>query len=294
MRVLILGSQGQLGQALIGARWSPEAEILAYGRTLVDITSPEAVERVFSTIRPAVVVNAAAYTAVDRAEVDQERAFAVNSTGPRLLAEACNRYGAAIVHISTDYVFDGAKTGPYVEIDPTSPLGVYGRSKLAGEVAVRDACDRHVILRTAWVYSPFGSNFVKTMLRLAEEHAEVRVVMDQIGSPTSAKDLAACIALMVPSIAVGTAKYGTYHASNAGEASWHAVAENIFSDLKRRNGRTVKLVGITTSEYPTLAQRPKNSRLDCSLLHKNFGIEFRAWQDALKDVLSDLHYKGLP
>jgi dTDP-4-dehydrorhamnose reductase len=289
--VLIAGSRGQLGLELSRARWPENWKIAGIDLDDVDIADAASVSRAFAEHRPSVVINAAAYTAVDRAESEPERAFAVNQGGARNLAEACAVDDIPLIHVSTDYVFDGTKPEPYVESDATAPLGVYGRSKLEGEIAVRTALDRHLILRTSWLYSAFGNNFVKTMLRLSER-GEVRVVADQVGTPTSAVDLATVIVRLTSAALSGNATWSTYHAANSGWTSWHGFAQRIFDDLRRRSGREVELKAITTADYPTPASRPANSRLDCSLLQRSFGIAMRHWEEALEDVLDELAEAG--
>jgi dTDP-4-dehydrorhamnose reductase len=288
MKILILGSNGQLGRELQRAAWPQPAVLLPYDLDRVDIAVPGAAAALIDEHRPDLAVNAAAYTAVDKAESEPDAAFAANARAPGYLAQACAPRAIPLVHISTDYVFDGTKEAPYVESDSTGPLSVYGRSKRDGEAAVRDSLPRHLILRTSWVYSVFGGNFVKTMLRLGAERSQLRVVADQTGAPTAACDLAGWIAQMAPAAVSGRAPYGTYHACNGGETSWCGFAEAIFADVKQRTGRSVAVTPIATAEYPTPARRPINSRLDCSLLQQEFGIVPRPWQEALQDVLDEL------
>jgi dTDP-4-dehydrorhamnose reductase len=289
MRILVVGSYGQLGQELMRARWPDGVDVAGSDRDTVDISVDGAAEAIVMETSADIVINCAAYTAVDKAETDAAAAYAANSEAPRLLARACQRRHIPIIHISTDYVFDGTKQSPYVEDDPVAPLGVYGISKWEGEQAVRHACKRHLILRTAWLYSAFGQNFVKTMLRLAAERPEVRVVVDQTGSPTSAADLAAVISSLVAPAVSGRATYGTYHAANGGAATWYDFASAILTDYRHRTGRSVNVIPIPTSSYPTPARRPGNSRLDCGRLQRNFGVIFRPWQEALVDVLNEIY-----
>jgi dTDP-4-dehydrorhamnose reductase len=288
MKVLILGSEGQLGRELRRASWPEATLLLPYDIDRVDIGQAGAAAALIEKERPALVVNAAAYTAVDRAETEPDAAFAANARGPRYLAQVCAAQAIPLIHISTDYVFDGTKDGAYVESDLTAPLGVYGRSKRDGEVAVRETLGRHLILRTSWVYSVFGGNFVKTMLRLGGERSELRIVADQVGAPTAARDLADWIVRIAPAAMSGDAAFGTYHACNDGATSWCGFAEAIFADLQQRTGRSVAVIPIATADYPTPARRPANSRLDCGLLRRNFGIVPRPWQAALQDVLDEL------
>ncbi|NRG18534.1 dTDP-4-dehydrorhamnose reductase [Rhizobiales bacterium] len=292
MDVLLTGAGGQLGFEVAARARDSGLEIAAFAHGDLDIADRAAVDRAVASTRPKIIVNAAAYTAVDKAEADLDAAYAANRDGPAYLAAAAQRCGAAIIHVSTDYVFDGTKPAPYVETDPVAPLGVYGASKLAGEEAVRKACDRHVILRTAWVYGAKGHNFVKTMLRLGSERDVLRVVDDQIGSPTSAADLAQVIVAISRRLcldAVSPACYGTFHAAGSGETSWHGFAREIFRQAEGRGLRIPKLEAIPSSQFPTPAARPANSRLDCAKLAKVHGIRFRSWQDALAEVMASLN-----
>lgn len=289
-RVLVVGATGQVGRELTRARWPETLRPVQLDRMGLDVTDPERVRRVIAEQAPAVVINATAYTAVDKAESDAETAFAVNRDGPRALAEACAATGAALIHISTDYVFDGSKDGAWVESDPVQPLGVYGASKAAGEDAVRAALpDAHVILRTAWVYSPFGGNFVKTMLRVGAERDTLRVVADQHGCPTAAGDIARTMIALADGIAGGRRDgFGTFHYAGAGPTTWHAFACAIF-ELAARHGHKVPQVdAITTAEYPTPTARPANSMLDCTAIERTWGIAPRPWRDALAEVVDEL------
>ncbi|MGQ3031182.1 MAG: dTDP-4-dehydrorhamnose reductase, partial [Ferrovibrionaceae bacterium] len=246
---------------------------------------PETATAVVAAMKPGVVVNAAAYTAVDKAESDADQAFLVNRDGPAALARAAAAVGAPLIHVSTDYVFDGTKDGAYTEDDPVAPVSVYGRSKEAGERAVREAAERHVILRTAWVYSPFGNNFVKTMLRLGAEREELRVVADQRGCPTAAADIAAAIVRL----AGADHGWGTYHYSGAGPTTWHGFAEAIFAGAAARGAKVpARVTAIGTADYPTPAVRPANSVLDCSRIDRVHGIVARNWREALEDCLDAL------
>jgi dTDP-4-dehydrorhamnose reductase len=293
MKLLVLGAGGQVGRELCRLAWPAGYRLAAFDRDRVDITEREPVFAAVARERPDIVVNAAAYTAVDRAESEPEQAWAVNCTGPANLAAACSDAGIPLVHISTDYVFDGGKAGPYREDDPVSPLGVYGASKEAGDRAVREALAQHVILRTAWVYSAHGHNFVKTMLRLAVDRPVLRVVADQQGSPTGAPDIAAAIATVVQRIADGNTSWGTYHFTGAGAVTWHGFAEAIFELAAQWNanwrGRPPRVEAITTADYPTPARRPANSVLDCTRIGEAFGIVPRPWRAALAEVIAELH-----
>jgi dTDP-4-dehydrorhamnose reductase len=294
MKLLIFGAGGQLGRELCRAAWPADDRLAAVDRDAGDIASYTSVAVAMARERPDLVINAAAYTAVDRAEIkDPDIAWAANCTGPANLAAACREAAAPLIHVSTDYVFDGSKTGPYAEDDPVNPLGVYGRSKEAGERAVRAALAEHVILRTAWLYSAHGHNFVKTMLRLADERRSVlRVVADQVGSPTSAADIAGAIAAIVQRIKAGGARWGTYHFAGAGAVSWHGFAEAIFALAAPWRGGPPPVEAITTAEYPTPARRPANSVLDCRRIGEAYGIAPRPWRDALAPVVRELYDGG--
>ncbi|HEV2335562.1 MAG TPA: dTDP-4-dehydrorhamnose reductase [Stellaceae bacterium] len=288
MKLLVLGGDGQVGSELRRRAWPAGYRVTAFDHGDLDITVPGAVAATVARERPDIVVNAAAYTAVDRAESEPEIVWAANCAGPANLAAACHEAAIPLVHISTDYVFDGEKAGPYVEDDPVHPLGVYGKSKEAGDRAVRAALPRHVILRTAWVYSAHRHNFVKTMLRLAEEHPRLRVVADQVGSPTSAADLAAAIGAIVRELEAGTSLWGTYHFAGGGAVSWHGFAEAIFELAAPWRGAPPVVEAITTADYPTAARRPKNSVLDCRRISDAFGIVPRPWREALAEVIAEL------
>lgn len=298
MKVLVLGAAGQIGRELRRYRWPADTRVAAFDRLGLDIARREAVFATIAGERPDLVVNAAAYTAVDRAESERDAAWAANCAGPGHIAAACRDAGIPLIHISTDYVFDGTKLGPYREDDPVNPLGVYGASKEAGERAVREALREHVILRTAWVYSAHGDNFVKTMLRLAAglqpaglsrgEHPALRVVADRTGSPTGAADIAGAIALLARCAANGNARWGTYHFAGAGTATWHGFAEAIFDLASGWRGPPPRVEAITTADYPTPARRPANSVLDCSRIGAAFGIKPRPWRAALAEVIAEL------
>lgn len=289
--VLVIGRNGQVGRALCAIAPGGGLRFEGVGRDELDITREAEVAREIARRRPRVVVNAAAYTAVDRAESEPERAFAVNAEGAGAIARACRAAGAALFHISTDYVFDGGKQGAYVEDDPVAPASVYGRSKAAGEDAVRAACPEHVILRTAWVFSAERGNFVKTMLRLATERAEIRVVDDQRGSPTAADGIAAALATMARRGLEGGMDrlWGTYHYAGGEAVTWFGFARAIFAAREAATGAPPpRLVPITTAEYPTPARRPANSVLDCRRIGAAFGIAPCDWRGALGQVVARL------
>jgi dTDP-4-dehydrorhamnose reductase len=293
MRILVFGAGGQLGVALLRAPTVANLRVIGVTRAEADLTDAAAVAAVLTECQPDAVINAGAYTAVDRAEAEPERAYAVNATGPEILGRTAARLNIPVVHVSTDYVFDGTAARPYREDDPTAPLGVYGASKRAGEVALSTQQPAHVIVRTAWVFGQHGHNFVKTMQRLGQERPEVRVVADQRGTPTAAVDLAAVLLEVAQRLARAPvperlAMAGIYHFTNAGETTWHGLAEAVFADQARRGGRRPICTPITTGEYPTSARRPANSRLDNGKIERMFGIARRPWQQALADVLDAL------
>jgi dTDP-4-dehydrorhamnose reductase len=283
MRIAVTGSKGQVATSLI-ERAEGKVEIVALGRPAFDLTDRAAVIAGLDAARPDVVVNAAAYTAVDKAETEEADAVRVNGDGAAHVAEAAMRLGVPLVHLSTDYVFDGALDRPYREDDPTSPTGAYGRSKLAGERAVADRCEDSVILRTAWVYSPFGANFVRTMLRLNETRDEVGVVADQHGNPTSALDIADAL------IAIATrmkddespALRGVFHMTGSGEATWADLAEAVFEQAAARSRRVTRVKRIATADYPTPARRPANSRLDNEKLARVYGVRLPEWRQSVE------------
>jgi dTDP-4-dehydrorhamnose reductase len=288
-RVLVLGAGGQVGRELCRYAWPTGTSLIALDRSRLDITRREAIAAAFSEARPEIVVNAAAFTAVDRAESEAEAAWTVNRDGPAHIAAACHAAGIPLIHLSTDYVFDGKTSRPYREDDPVNPLGVYGASKEGGERAVREALREHIILRTAWVYSPHGHNFVKTMLRLAAERPALRVVADQTGSPTNAADIAAAIARIAEQLGSGNVAWGTYHFAGAGAVTWQGFAEAIFGLAARWRGPPPRVDAITTAEYPTPAQRPANSVLDCARIGVAFGIVPRPWRAMLAEAIEELH-----
>jgi len=287
MQVTILGSGGQLGRELTRAPWPVGLDLRAWGRHEVDITDERAAAE---AVRGAdLVVNAGAYTAVDKAETETERAFEVNRDGPANLARACAEQGAWLLQVSTDYVFDGTKSGAYAEDDPTAPLGVYGASKAEGEERVRELCEQHVILRTSWVVSAFGQNFVKTMLRLAAERDRLRVVADQFGRPTPARDLADAIVRIAARLAeAAPISAGTYHFAAAGRASWHELASFVVDQQAARTGRRPVVEPITTAEYPTPARRPASSVLATTKLEQALGFTPAAWQRGAAEIVDEL------
>ncbi len=279
--ILIFGAGGQLGRELQRGAAAKAIAYRALSHAEVDVADAEAVSRALDHTRPALVVNAAAYTKVDLAEQECEAARLGNEVGPGVVSAACAAQQTPLIHISTDYVFDGAKAGTYVESDAIAPLGVYGRTKAAGEAAVRAAAKRHIILRTSWVYGEFGNNFLKTMLRLAKQRDELRVVADQRGCPTSTRDIAEAILRIAPRLEAGADAqlYGLYHFAGAGATSWHGFATRIIDAQAEITGRRPKVVAIATADYPTPARRPANSVLDCGLFQRTFGFGARAWSE---------------
>ncbi|MBX3489196.1 MAG: dTDP-4-dehydrorhamnose reductase [Parvibaculum sp.] len=291
-RLLVTGAGGQVGTELAAEAAAAGFAVVAPPRAELDITDENAVAAAIAAAKPDAVVNAAAYTAVDRAESEPEQARAVNARAPGILGSACDHTGIPLLHISTDYVFDGMSERPWREGDPVAPLGVYGASKAEGEAALRVAAPRHIILRTAWVFSPHGNNFVKTMLRLASTRDELAVVDDQRGSPTSATDIAqALLALAASAVEARPADaplWGTYHFCNAGVTSWCGFARAIMAGAAVRGGATARIGPIPAADYPTPARRPAYSALDCTKLKTAFGIEPRPWEEALDDTLDRL------
>ncbi|MCX2919385.1 dTDP-4-dehydrorhamnose reductase [Stenotrophomonas rhizophila] len=295
MTILLLGANGQLGQELQRAL-APLGTIVATTRSgalpdgsaceVADFDQPASLAALLDRVQPTVVVNAAAYTAVDRAEGDRDAAFRANAEAPGVLAQWCAQAGVPLVHYSTDYVFDGQGTRPYREDDATAPLGVYGASKLAGEQAIRAAGGRHLIFRTAWVYASHSANFLRTMLRVGAERDVLRVVADQVGTPTPAALIADVTA---QALQHDGALSGTWHLTAKGETSWHGFAEAIFAEAVATGvlPRAPKVEAITTAEYPTPAKRPAYSHLDVAKLEQDFGVVLPSWQDGLKRVIAD-------
>ncbi|WP_308909008.1 dTDP-4-dehydrorhamnose reductase [Pseudokordiimonas caeni] len=278
MRILVAGKSGQVALALEElAKGREDLTLETFGRPDFDLKSPTSMDAAVAAFRPDAIINAAAYTAVDAAETDEDEATAINTDGAAALAAIAHARGLPFLHISTDYVFDGTKDAPYVETDPTGPTGAYGRSKLAGEQAVTKVNPDALIFRTAWVYSPWGKNFLKTMLKLGATRDTLGVVADQVGNPTYAPDIAAALVAVLEKGTTG--KAGVYHLAGTGSVSWHGFATRIFEAGERIAGHKAPTVNaITTADYPTPAKRPANSRLDCSKLEATFGIRLPAWQ----------------
>ena len=286
-RILVTGGSGQVGTA-IQALAPLSVSVHAPPSAQLDVSEGRSVAAAFADFRPDAVINAAAYTKVDQAEDEPEAAFAVNAEGARHIAKACVANGCPLLHLSTDYVFDGAKRGPYVESDPAAPINAYGRSKLAGEQAVAEVLDAHLILRVAWVFSATGANFVKTMLNLAGRD-ELRVVNDQRGAPTAARSIAAVLWRILERMA-DVPRFGLYHFASGPPTTWHGFAAAIFAGIAEREGRHAlpKLIPIPTAEYPTRAARPQNSLLSGSRLQRHYGIGPADWRGELGKVLAAL------
>lgn len=290
MRIAVTGKAGQVVSALLERGAVQGHKVVALGRPELDLSNPASVAAALAAAAPEAIVSAAAYTAVDKAESEADLAQAVNGAGAGAVAVAAAALGVPLVHVSTDYVFDGTLDRPYRETDPTGPSGVYGLSKLAGEQAVLAGCRDAAVLRVAWVYSPFGANFVKTMLRLAADRDEVGVVADQIGNPTSALDIADGILRVAGNLAGSddTALRGIFHMTAAGEASWAEFAEAIFAASAARGGASAGVRRIATADYPTPAKRPANSRLDCGLIARTHGVILPDWRSSLDPVVTRL------
>lgn len=284
MVVLVTGANGQLGQSIQSiANNYPEIEFVFCDSEKLDITDYDNVNAVFNEFIPNYCINAAAYTAVDKAESEPAKAFSINVLGPQNLAKICKMNNTILVHISTDFVFDGTKKTPYTELDEPNPTGVYGQTKLEGELAIQAIWEKHFIIRTSWVYSQFGNNFMKTMLRLASERDTLSVVDDQIGTPTNAVDLAEVLLKIIDSChaeLVSASNYGIYNFSNEGQCSWYDFAKKIFEV----NNINIDLQPIPSTSYPTPAQRPAYSVLDKSKIKSIFGIEIYAWEKSLKTL----------
>ena len=290
MKVALFGRNGQLGSSLL-AILGDSMEVRAYGRNEVDLADGTRLRETLLRQEPRIIINAAAYTAVDRAESDADTARRVNGEAPAVMARVAGEIGALLIHYSTDYVFDGTAHEPYTEDSPTAPLGVYGKTKLAGEEAIRAVAGAYLIVRTAWLYSNHGRNFLKTMLHLADERDELRVVDDQIGSPTYARLVAEASVQMLSAMSDGegfrTERNGVYHMTCQGSVSWHGFAQRII-ELSGRAAR-VRVTPISTAQYPTPARRPAYSVLSCDKLERGFGIRLPGWEAALRQCLADDH-----
>jgi dTDP-4-dehydrorhamnose reductase len=292
-RILVVGARGMLGQDLV-ARLRRDGESKVTGLDLpdIDITDYRNVASIFGSVAPDLVINCAAYTAVDKAELEPEVAFAVNREGSANLAGACGQFGIPLVHISTDYVFDGSADRPYREDDPASPVSVYGMSKWEGEEAVRSRLSQHLVVRTSWLYGAHGASFVSTMLRLARERDEIKVVDDQIGCPTWTGSLAGALVVLSRRIMEDPSSFpwGTYHYCGEGRTSWRGFAQVILEEGQRKETlKAGSITPITTAEYPTAARRPLWSVLDCGKIKRAFDLAPRPWQDDLREMMTELY-----
>lgn len=287
--ILVTGGAGQVGIELSRASWPADVMLHTPTRAQLDLGDRASIEAAFAATPFSAVINSAAHTAVDRAESEAGEAFTANALGPALLADATRTAGVPLIQVSTDYVFDGSSDGYYSEQDPVAPLGVYGASKLAGELAVRAGNPRSVVMRTAWVVSAHRANFLKTMLRLGADRPLLRVVDDQIGCPTSAADIADALkTITLRMLDDADAPVGVYHFVNAGEASWRQLADEIFDQSAALGGSRPDVKSITTADYPTPAKRPANSRLSTAKITADFGIEPRDWRAAIKEIVGEL------
>ena len=288
VRLLILGANGQLGQELSELCSSRGVQAALASKACCDIADQQQVLASFKEASPDIVVNAAAYTQVDGAESNMALAMRVNRDGPGVLAEVCAACNLPLIHISTDYVFNGSKPTPYVEQDEVSPVGAYGLSKEAGEREVREKHPQHIILRTAWVYGRFGKNFLKTMMALATTRDSLGVVHDQVGTPTATADIAEAVFCVADRARSGDVPWGTYHFAGAAEGSWHAFASDIIAEQAKYTGRRPAVKPLTSAEYPTPARRPQNSRLSSDLFASTFGYRAKSWRERVPSIVEAL------
>jgi len=295
--ILLIGSNGQVGTELKNTLLSNSNnyQVIAYARPEIDLNQPDNLRQIIRETNPEIIINAAAYTAVDKAESEPEIAHTVNAIAPQIIAEESQKLGSFLIHLSTDYVFNGNHNYPYQETDITNPLSVYGKTKLAGEIAIQKTCpNHHIIIRTAWVYGTYGkSNFVKTMLRLGQEKPEIRVVTDQIGSPTWSQDIAFTIQQIIPQLTAEIT--GIYHYTNSGVASWYDFAIAIFEEAEKLGFplKIEKIIPITTPEYPTPAKRPAYSILACDKISRILGTYPPHWRQRLRLMLKELQGTSL-
>ncbi|MBC3240156.1 dTDP-4-dehydrorhamnose reductase [Pseudomonas lurida] len=289
MRILITGQHGQVSREL-QRHLQGLGELIVLGRDQLDLANPDQIRQQVRAHRPDLIINAAAHTAVDQAQSEPEVAFAINATAPGVLAEEAKALGIPLIHYSTDYVFDGSKPAPYTEADTPNPLGVYGQSKLAGEQAIATVGGEHLILRTSWVYSSHGKNFLLTMQRLLQEKPQMRIVADQIGAPTWAGSIASSTRTLIERWQAGEpGEWGVYHLTAGGETSWFGFAQAIGEHLRQQGKACADLEPIPSSAYPTPAKRPLNSRLDCTRLQQQWHVSQPHWQDALRECLAQQH-----
>lgn len=299
VRILLTGASGQVGGDLL--QLLPVGSVIAPGRSDLDLRDAESVKKFIRKVKPEWIINPAAYTAVDKAESEPEHAYAINADAPRAMGEAAAELGIPVIHFSTDYVFDGSGTRPWVEDDLTGPLGVYGASKLAGEKALAESGAAHLMFRTSWVYSSRGKNFLRTILHLAQERPELRIVNDQHGAPTWSRDLAKLVIHVMEEVTERTANsgpvqdavrsvQGVYHSADSGETTWFGFAREFLrlAATTRPEVRLARLVPIASTEYPTPARRPSNSRLDCSRLQRVFGFTMPAWEESAAAVIAEM------
>lgn len=288
MKLLVLGANGQLGQELAVLCKVRQVPALLVSKSACDIADRAQVAATIDSVQPDVIVNAAAYTNVDGAESNVELAYRANRDGPAVLAELSAAVNKPLIHISTDYVFDGAKSAPYAEQDAIKPLGVYGLSKEAGEREIRSKQPHHVIVRTAWVYGLFGKNFLKTMINLATTRESWGVVNDQLGTPTATEDIARAVLCVAEQIVSKETHWGTYHFAGSAEGSWHAFAADIVAEQAKYTGRRPRVGQLTTEEYPTVARRPQNSRLNSDLFASTFGYRAKPWLERVPSIVEAL------
>jgi dTDP-4-dehydrorhamnose reductase len=297
--ILLTGVSGQVGHALqqqLALSSEKNWRVVACDRQQLDLTQPEQIRRVIREVSPHLIINPAAYTAVDKAESEPELAYAINAAAPRVMAEEAAQLNAALIHFSTDYVYDGTKASTYIETDSVNPVSVYGASKLAGEEAIRQVGLPHLILRTSWVYGSFGKNFLKTVLRLAQERELLRIVADQHGAPTADISIAQAVTRLVTHWDVAdSGQTGVYHLVNAGETSWHGFASEIVAQYRKSAATrhwpslaVKEIQPIAATEYPTPAKRPSNSRLSSAKLQSTFGVTLPVWSEALDQVMTEL------
>lgn len=292
MNILLLGKSGMMGGDLLVCLENSGFSITRIGHNELNFEFPLKIPSTIAKLGPDAVVNCAAYTAVDLAEKEPSKAFTINRDAPKALAIVCHDLKIPLVHISTDYVFNGKLERPYTEEDPPSPISTYGKSKWEGERAIRDILENHIIVRTSWLYSKRGKNFVKTILQLAHQKSELRIVNDQFGSPTWTKDLAEAVATILRQISLDSKKviWGTYHYCGKGETTWHGFAQAIVEEASRYETlRTSRIVPISTREYPTPAERPKYSTLDCRKIEENFGVNIKPWRESLRFMLKEFY-----
>jgi len=290
--ILVFGARGQVGRELVALAAARRIPVVGLSRAEANITDDYAVRAAIDMHRPIAVVNVAGFSAVNRAEREPEAAAAANVTGPAVLAAACGDAAVPLVHLSSAYVFDGTKKGAYVENDKAAPVDVYGRTMAEGEAKVREAAKRHIILRTSWIFSTYGRNFLRTTLRLAAERDELRMVADQFGCPTASIDLAEAMLVVVRRLSEKTNLAGTFHFAGIGRTSWHGFAEEIVRRQALFTGRSPKVTAITSAEYPSAAKRPANCELDSSKFHATFGFRARPWQERVGEVVAQLLAKS--